>query len=553
VIEALRPHLLSWVVFLPFFTAFGLLAFRIVATAVFSSDGLPGWIWRGIALASSLLTLLLAGMVLWSGFDPEVVGYQWVERMRWIPELGVHYFVGVDGISLVLVMLTTFVIPIALLSSWKEVEHSLESYVVLLLCLETGVNGALVSLNWIQLYFFWELTLISSFFLMGRWGGHARLRAAFKYLIVGLSSSLLMLIATLVVHRLNFEQSGMANFDLVTLGNLPGLAFLDTVVPLAGSTGAAWWQTQDVLFAAFALALAVKLPLFPFHVWYNDAQCKSPTAGSVIVSALVLKLGAFAFLRVALPLFPDAATESASFMSRVAVFGVVAGGLLCLAQRDVKRMVGFWSLAHISFIAFGIFSLQHHAVVGSVVHMLSHGLSITALFILFGFLSERRATREVDAFGGLAKPMPLCAGLFALVVLGQVGIPGTSGFVSAFLVVLGSFPTSAALTAVAVVGLLLVGGATLVATGRVLLGPLEQPENRGLIDFNLRERAVVITLVIATLWVGIHPNPVLRRVEPSVSRLLFLMEQSRQVQSKSGAQAAGGSRSSTQAQGGALR
>ncbi|MCP4039164.1 MAG: NADH-quinone oxidoreductase subunit M [bacterium] len=525
----LEARLLSWIVFLPILTALGLLAFRIVATSIVGSSGVPGWVWRAIALASSTLTFALAVVGLWGGFDPEVVGYQWIERVPWIPELGIHYFVGVDGISLVLVLLTTFVVPIVLLGSWTEVERPLRSYSVLLLLLEGGVNGALVSLNWIQLYFFWELTLLSSFFIMGRWGGVMGLRTATKHLIFGLSSSFLMLIVTLIVYRMNLEQGGVGSFDLVLPGDLEGLAFLDTVLPLAAAGSAPWWQTQDILFTAFALAIAIKLPLIPLHGWYNDAQGEAPTAGSAIVSSLVLKLGAFALLRIALPLFPEAASEAAPLMCAIAVFGVIASGLLCLAQRDVKLLVGFVSLAHMSFIVLGIFSLQHHAVVGSVVHMLSHGLSIAALFILFGFLVERRETRGLEEYGGLAKPMPLCAALFAIVLLGQVGIPGTSGFVGTFLIFLGSFPSGVFVTTAALAGMLLVGGALLVAVGRVMLGPLERPENRGLIDFDWRERVVVMLLVIPILWIGVYPNAILRRVEPSVSLLLHEMDLSKRA------------------------
>ncbi len=525
----LEARLLSWIVFLPILTALGLLAFRIVATSIVGSSGVPGWVWRAIALASSTLTFALAVVGLWGGFDPEVVGYQWIERVPWIPELGIHYFVGVDGISLVLVLLTTFVVPIVLLGSWTEVERPLRSYSILLLLLESGVNGALVSLNWIQLYFFWELTLLSSFFIMGRWGGVMGLRTATKHLIFGLSSSFLMLIVTLIVYRMNLEQGGVGSFDLVLPGDLEGLAFLDTVLPLAAAGSAPWWQTQDILFTAFALAIAIKLPLIPLHGWYNDAQGEAPTAGSAIVSSLVLKLGAFALLRIALPLFPVAASEAAPLMCAIAVFGVIASGLLCLAQRDAKLLVGFVSLAHMSFIVLGIFSLQHHAVVGSVVHMLSHGLSIAALFILFGFLVERRQTRGLEEYGGLAKPMPLCAALFAIVLLGQVGIPGTSGFVGTFLIFLGSFPSGVFVTTAALAGMLLVGGALLVAVGRVMLGPLERPENRGLIDFDWRERVVVMLLVIPILWIGVYPNAILRRVEPSVSLLLHEMDLSKRA------------------------
>lgn len=518
------PDVLTWVVFLPMFTALALLGTRVIATSIFNSNGLPGSAWRAIALLGSSFTFVLAVVSIWQGFDPEITDYQLVERRDWIPALGVNYFVGVDGISLVLVMLTTFIVPIALLSSWKEVKQPLRSYAVFVLFLETGINGALVSLNLLQLYFFWELTLISSFFIVGRWGGPMGLRAAMKYLLFGFSSSFLMLIATLVVYRLNLEQGGVANFDLVALGDVDSLGILATKVPIAGAADAFWWQTQSCLFAAFTLAFAIKIPLIPLHGWYNDTQSEAPTSGSVIISALILKLGVFAFLRIVLPLFPNAAADAAPWLCGIALVGIVMGGLLALAQRDVKRLLGYLSLAHVSFIVLGIFSLKHHAVVGSVIHMLSHGLCIAALFILFGFLIERRSTRELSEFGGLAKPMPILAVLFAIAVFGQIGAPGTSGFVGMFLVFLGSFPDRQLVTLLALAGMVLGAGALLRAAGKVMLGPLEPAENRGLIDLDLRERVVVFLLVLPILWVGLYPNPILRRVEPPVSLLLNAME-----------------------------
>ncbi len=520
---ALDSSIVSWVVFLPMFTALALLAARVVTASFLDSAGPSGAAWRLTALAGSSLTFVLAVAGLWQGFNPEISDYQLVERLPWIPALGLHYFVGLDGISLVLVLLTSLVVPVTLLSSWKEIQQPLKSYVVALLFLETGINGVLVSLNLLQLYFFWELTLLSSLFLVGRFGGANGLRAGVRYLLSWLSGSFLMLIATLVVHRLNLEQGGVANFDLVSFGDTATVGLLSTEVRLSGTPGVAWWQTQSYLFAAFAVAFAIKVPLIPLHGWYNETQSEAPTSGSVIISALVVKLAAFAFLRIALPLFPSAARDAAPWLTGLALAGIAMGGLLSLAQRDVKRLLGYLSLAHLSFIVLGIFSLQHHAVVGSVVHMLSHGLCISALFILFGFLAERRSTRDLAEFGGLGKPMPICAVLLAAVVLGQVGLPGTSGFVGTFLVFLGSFTSRQFTTALALAGMVLAAGAMLRAAGKVLLGPLERAENRGLIDLDLRERVVVLLLVIPVLWVGLYPNPVLRRIEPPVSLLLNAM------------------------------
>lgn len=518
------PNSVSWVVFLPAITALALLAQRVVANTLFDSDGLPASVWRWVALASSILTFVLAVAGLWQGFDPEIIDYQLVERLPWIPSLGIHYFVGIDGISLVLVLLTSFVIPVAIVSSWNEVGSPLKSYAVFLLLLETGINGALVSLNIVALYFFWELALISSFFIVGRWGGALGLRAAVKYLLFGVSSSFLFLIATLIVGRINFEQGGAANFDLVSLGNVDTLAFLSTQIATEASFYAPWWQTQSSLFAMMALAFAVKIPLIPLHGWYNDAQSEAPTVGSVLVSALVVKLGAVAFLRIAFPLLPDATREAAPWITALALLGIVLSGLLALGQRDAKRLIGYLSLAHMSFIVLGIVSLNRHALVGSVIQMVSHALSIAALFVLLGFLVERRSTRTLSDFGGLAKPMPICAALFAIAVLGHIGVPFSSGFIGSFLVFLGVYSNGSLTTIIALAGMVLVAGALLRATSAMMLGPLEHPENRGLIDFSVRERAVVLLLVLPLIWVGVYPGPVLRRIEPPVGLLLNVME-----------------------------
>jgi NADH-quinone oxidoreductase subunit M len=388
----------------------------------------------------------------------------------------------------------------------------------------------LVSLNAVQLYFFWELTLVSSFFILGRWGGVKAPRAAAKHLILGASGFFLMLTATLIVHRLNLEQGGAANFDLVSWPDARAPGFLDTQVPLfvgaAIGQSADWWQTQTWLFVAFALGFGIRISFVPFHGSYNQAQSEASTTGTVIVSALVLKLGIFAFLRIAFPLLPHAAQALAPWLCGIALAGLVLSGLLALAQQDVKRLVGYMSLAHVSFILLGIFSLEHHAVVGAVVHMLSHGLCISALFILIGFLIERRSTRDLSQYGGLAKPMPICAGLFAIATLGQVGVPGTSGFVGTFLVVLGSFQVGVPAMLLALAGMVLAACGLMRVAGKMMFGPLDPPQNRGLIDLNVRELVVVLSLVLAILWVGLYPNPILRRVEPSVSVLLNAMARS---------------------------
>ena len=514
------PHILSWVVFLPMATALVLLGSRAIAVSIFNSSGAPGVVWRAVAMGGSTLTFLLAAIGLWGRFDPEVTRYQLVERAPWLPSLGVNYLVGLDGISLVLILLTTFLIPLALLSSWNEVRRSLKSYAVLLLFLETGIIGAFASLNLVQLYFFWELTLIVSFFMIGRWGGMSGLRAAVRFLVFGLAGSLLMLVAMLIVFRLNLEQAGSPNFDLVQYGAGAGKALLETVIPMSGTADVAWWKTQNWLFAAFALAFALKIPVVPLHGWFVDAHCEAPAAVAAIHSGLLMKLGIFAFLRIAIPLFPAAAGLAAPWIRGLVLVGLLYGAFLSLAQRDLKRLIAYSSLAHLHFIVLGIFSLELHSVAGAIIYMLSHGMCVGALFILVGFLTERGGTRRIEDFAGLAKPMPVFAAFVGLALLGSIGMPGLGGFVGSFLIFLGSFSVDARVAAAALVGVVVVAGALFRMYGRVLLGPLDNSENRGLIDLDLRERAVIVVMLLPVVWIGLYPNPILRRIEPPISSLV---------------------------------
>jgi NADH-quinone oxidoreductase subunit M len=518
------PHIVSWVVFFPMATAILLLISRAIAVSLFDSRGAPGVVWRAMAMAGSTMTFALAAIGLWGGFDPEVNRYQLVERVPWLPSLGVNYFVGLDGIALVLVLLTTFLVPLALLSSWNEVRRSLKSYAVLLLFLESGILGVLTSLNLVQLYFFWELTLIACFFMIGRWGADSGLRAAVRFLVFGLAGSLLMFVAMLIVFRLNLEQAGGANFDLVQYGGGVGKALLETVVPIAGEDGAPWWKTQRWLFGAFFLAFAIKIPLVPMHSWFVDAHAESPAGVAAILSGLLLKLGIFALLRIAIPLFPVAVVESAPVISVLVTVGLLYASLLSLAQRDLKRLIAYLSLAHLHFIVMGIFTLKPHAVMGSVVQMLSHGLVVAVMFILIGFLVERGEKRRIEDFAGLAKPMPVFATLFGIALLGSIGTPGLAGFVGGFLVFLGSFAVEPKVAIAAMAGMVVATGALLRMYGRIMLGPLEKSENRGFIDLDIRERVSVVLALIPLFWIGLHPNPILRRLEPPINSLLHQVD-----------------------------
>lgn len=523
----LDAHLVSATVFLPLVTGLALFVSSALYRLVTGTLALPALGWRLIALAGSGGTFLFAALGLYWRFDPEATGHQLTERIPWLPEYGIHYFVGVDGISLVLVMLTSFLTPIVLLATWNDVVRSLRKYLFSVLVLETAMLGALVSLSLFQFYFFWELMAVPTFFIIGIFGGPRRIQAATRFLFFALAGSLAMLVASIVVYQLNFEQSGVLNFDLVgPVRGVVGVAasgalpLLETVIPVDGGSGAPWWQTQTWLFLAFALAFGIRLPLMPLHGWLPAAQLEAPTGGSVLVTALLVKIGAYGFLRIGLPLFPIAATELVTVMFVLALTAIVLGALVARVQTDLKRFVAYLCVAQMGLVLLGLFALNLQGVTGAVLQMLNLGLSTAALYILIGFIGIRRHSRELTAFGGLAKPMPVFAALFGIVVMSSVGVPALSGFVGEFLILLGTFGANPWVGALASIALVLVAGALIGTYWRIVFGPLDKPENRGLIDLDLREKVVVLALVLPMLVIGVYPSPLLRRIEPAVSVLL---------------------------------
>ncbi|MGH0035889.1 MAG: NADH-quinone oxidoreductase subunit M [Myxococcota bacterium] len=516
------PYVISWVTFLPLATALGLLLTGLVGSFL-GSGGLPATVWRSVGLSSTLLTFLLSAVGLWGRFDPAQTGYQLVERSPWLPEWGINYFVGVDGISLVLVLLTTFLMPIVMLASWNDIGKSLRSYVFFMLFLETGMLGAFTALNLFQFYLFWEVMLIPMYFIIGIWGGPRRIYAAVKFFLFTMLGSLLMLVAVLVVYWMNFEQGGALNLDLVS--GIPGtsLGVLDTAIPVEAGDGVAWWQTQSWLFAAFALAFGIKVPIFPFHTWLPDAHVEAPTAGSVVLAGVLLKMGTYGFVRFALPLFPIAAVEWAPTIFALALIGIVYGSLVAMVQKDIKKLVAYSSVAHLGFVMLGLFALNLHGVTGSVLQMVNHGLSTGALFLLVGFLYERRHTREIADFGGIARPMPVYAALFGIVAMSSIGLPSLNGFVGEFLILLGTFQADRWVAVVATSGVVLAAAYMLWMVRRVMFGQVIHPENRGLIDLDWRERLVMVAIIVPIVWIGLHPGPMLQRIEPAVASVLDTM------------------------------
>jgi NADH-quinone oxidoreductase subunit M len=506
----LGERLLAIVTFLPLATGLVLLPLR----------SLPERAWKIAGLASTTLTFAIS-LLLWLGYDATRPGYQFVEYAPWLPGWGVHYFVGLDGMSLLLVLLTTFLMPIVLLAAWNDVTKQVRTFVFMNLFLETGMLGAFVSLNMFQFYVFWEVMLVPMYFIIGIWGGPRRVYAAVKFFLFTMVGSLLMLIAIIVVYLLHHDQFGTTTLNLVAPPG-GGTGLLDTVVPLAGQ--AVWWKTQPWLFAAFALAFGIKVPMVPFHTWLPDAHVEAPTAGSVILAGVLLKMGTYGFVRFALPLFPVAAEQFAPLVFALALAGILYGALVAMVQSDVKKLVAYSSVAHLGFVMLGTFALNEEGLEGAILQMVNHGLSTGALFLLVGMIYARRHTREIAAFGGIARPMPVFAFLFGVVAMSSVGLPGLNGFVGEFLILMGAFLASPWIAAAATFGVVLAAAYLLWAYRRVFFGPVEAPENRALIDLDWRERFVILAVLIPIVWIGVYPNPFLRRLDASVGDLLHHME-----------------------------
>jgi NADH-quinone oxidoreductase subunit M len=463
------------------------------------------------ALVTSVLTFLLS-CTLYTGFELGIGEMQFVEEVPWIPSLGIQYKLGIDGISLFLVLLTTFLMPLVILASSK-VEHRMKEYMVVMLLLETGMIGVFVALDLVLFYVFWEATLIPMYFIIGIWGGPRRIYATIKFVLYTMAGSLLMLVAIIAVAWLHVRAGGGPTFDLTVLMNAE--------IPPA---------IQSWLFLAFALAFAIKVPLFPFHTWLPDAHVEAPTAGSVVLAAILLKMGTYGFLRFALPLFPDATLTFLPWISGLALVGIVYGAWVAMVQPDLKSLVAYSSVSHLGFVVLGIFALNGEGIAGSVLQMVNHGLSTGALFLLVGMIYERRHSRMIADFGGLFRGIPFFAGTFLLVALSSIGLPGLNGFVGEFLILLGTFRVHPVYGIVAVTGIIWAAWYMLAMVRRVLFGPVIHPENARLSDLNWSERIVLLPILVLIVWIGVYPTPFLQRMEASVERIIVQVERHQTVQ-----------------------
>ena len=458
---------------------------------------------RWVALFTSLVTFLIS-LPLFFWFRNGSASFQFVERIPWIESWGVFYFIGLDGISLFLVLLTTLLTLLAVAGSWR-IEARVREFMIALLLLEVGINGVFLALDMFLFFVFWEVMLFPMYFLIGVWGSERRLYAAIKFVVYTMSASALMLAAILALYFTNYRMSGELSFSILEWYRLD--------LPLT-------WQYW--LFAAFALAFAVKIPLFPFHTWLPDAHVQAPTAGSVILAGILLKMGVYGFIRFAIPLFPQAFHDGFEWLTLLAVAGIIYGALVCIVQKDIKKLVAYSSVSHLGFIMLGLFALNAEGVQGSVLQMLNHGVSTGALFLLVGMLYERRHTKQIDAFGGLMRPMPIYAAVFLLVALSSIGLPGLNGFVGEYLVLLGMFAVWPGASIVAALAVILAAIYLLWAYQRVFFGEVNDPQNRQLRDMAPRELALMAPLLVLIVWMGVYPAPFLSRTSASVDQWLSI-------------------------------
>jgi NADH-quinone oxidoreductase subunit M len=461
------------------------------------------------ALAVTLLEMVLS-LGLWWDFDAAMGGMQMVSSAPWIPRWGINYQVGIDGISLFMVLLTTVMMPLSVLASWTSITRRERAFYALMLTLLTGLIGVFIALDLFVFYVFFEVMLIPMYFIIGIWGGANRLYAAIKFFIYTMAGSLLMLVAIVVMAWKVGNATGTLSFGYQHL------------LENAGTLGsAAPW-----LFAAFALAFAIKVPIFPLHTWLPDAHVEAPTAGSVLLAAIMLKIGTYGFLRFAVPFFPQVALSPA--VSRLivvlAVIGVIYGALVAMVQPDIKKLVAYSSVSHLGFVMLGIWSATVIGVQGALMVMISHGISTGALFLLIGMIYERRHSRLIDDYGGIARVVPLFSLILTVVALSSIGLPGLNGFVGEFLVLLGSFRAYPWATGIATTGVIFAAAYLLWALQRMIFNRLANPENEALTDLTGRELAVLLPLVVGIVWLGLFPGPVLRRMEPATKQFVELAQ-----------------------------
>ena len=458
---------------------------------------------RAVAFIFSIVEFIFS-LPLFFAFDTTTAAMQFVESTWWVQTYGINYKLGIDGISLLLVLLTTFLTVLCILCSWSAITFRVKEYMISFLFLETGMIGALVALDLILFYVFWEVMLIPMYLLIGVWGDpKRRIYAAVKFFLFTMAGSVLMLIAILALYFINLKATGKATFDVLEL--------YKATIPI---------QTQYWLFGAFALAFAIKVPMFPFHTWLPDAHTEAPTAGSVILAGVLLKMGTYGFIRFAIPLFPKAAMDLLPIVCVLAIIGIIYGALVSMMQPDLKRLVAFSSVSHLGYVMLGMFAFNIQGIQGSIYQMLNHGISTGSLFLIVGMIYERRHTRLIADFGGLSKVMPIYAVFFMIVTLSSIGLPGTNGFVGEFLILLGAFQSNVVYGVLATSGVILGAAYMLWMFQRVMFGKITRPENEKLKDLNAREIAILVPMVIMIFLMGIYPKLFFSKMDASVEKFI---------------------------------
>src|SRR5436305_9183094 len=451
-------------------------------------------------------------------FQTGTPGFQFEERVSWIPQLGVHYHLGIDGISLLLIMLTTVMGFIATLCSWSAIEDRRKEYYAMFLLLQTGMIGVFISMDFFLFYIFWELVLVPMYFIIGIWGGPRKLYAAIKFFLYTLAGSVLMLLAILGLYF--FNTTGIEFLNIAGLHNPATFSVLKfhEIGHLIPPTLQFW------LFLGFFFGFAIKVPMFPFHTWLPDAHVEAPTAGSIILAAVLLKMGTYGFVRFALPILPDGTKQLLPWVVGLAIIGIIYGALVSLVQKDMKKLVAYSSVSHLGFVMLGMFALNPMGMRGSVLQMINHGISTGALFLLVGIIYERRHTRLIADYGGLAKQMPMYATLFLIAALSSMGLPALNGFIGEFTILLGAansrFFGTMWFAGIASLGIVLGAAYLLWLYQRVFWGPLDNPKNQTLPDLNGRELALLVALVAVMVWIGIYPSTFFDKIEEPVNYIV---------------------------------
>ena len=490
--DLLQNHLLTLVAFSP--VVWGLAVLLIPASQKTAA--------LTFALVGSLATFGLS-LLLWKRFDDQSAGFQLAETAPWLSDFGIQYFVGVDGFSLLLILLSTFLMPIIVLASWKYIEHRVRSFLFFMFLLETGMIGAFIALDIFLFYVFWEAMLVPMFFIIGVWGGKERIYASAKFMLYTIAGSLPMLVAIIFLlwqYKSQFGTYSASVVDLYKL-TLPGEGF---------------FSVQGLIFLAFCLAFAVKVPMFPLHTWLPDAHVQAPTGGSVILAGVLLKLGVYGFIRFAMPLSPQAVPLYAPFFMVISAVAIIYGACVATVQEDVKKLVAYSSVSHMGYVVLGLFSLNQIGLTGSVYQMLNHGISTGALFLLVGILYERRHTRDIKEFGGLATSIPLFSIVMIVMTMSSIALPGTNGFIGEFLILQGAFLSNPWAAAFSGVGVILGAVYMLWLCQRLLFGKITKEENKSIKDLNLREIAYLTPLIVLVFVMGLYPKVFIQKMEKSI-------------------------------------